>query len=126
MIGSRDIARAVEALLDDGVECGIVAKGLGLFLARTHLTHLIPHILRHLERTYTSRNIYNTAAIAVGREKTVGLADRIVEKVAPNAERHTVSVDDDLIGGFHTTYQRQVTDASVQVFLDQLRTHLYT
>ncbi len=99
-------------------------RSLTDFLARTHLTHLLPAISLILKKRALQENKQDAISIISATNLTENSLDRITDlahkEVGSIPKTVSMTVDKSLVGGFVAVYKGKVFDGSVKTMLSSL------
>ncbi len=123
---SKTLARALWSLMeDDKQSSNDVARQFFRFVEINHISHMVPGVVRHLERMSATKRAESTLDIRTAHPISKGLIDAIRARMnVPEDALIDVEEDTALVGGFVGKYGKTIYDASMQKQLLLLRNKL--
>lgn len=125
MINSRELAQAFIRFSNESDNPAKAADACLQFLEDNHLSHVLPHIVRHMERMTATDETFNTLQFVTAfTEHAEAISKDVVKQLGITPTDTMISHDPNLIGGFIAEYQGIRYDASIRNQLQQFRSFL--
>ena len=113
-VSSVQMARVLHDSLNDESNEDEVVRLFLEFCEEKKLTHLLPNIVKHLEKINAKKVADNTIRVYVARDQDKDVVDMIVDFVSKKSDAPmSVHKDEKIIGGFVALYRNTVYDGSV-------------
>jgi F0F1-type ATP synthase delta subunit len=125
MINSRELAQAFVRFSNESENPAKAAEVCLAFLEDNHLSHVLPHIVRHMERMTATDETFNTLQFVTAfTEHAENISKDVVKQLDIKPTDTVISHDPSLIGGFVAEFQGLRYDASIRNQLQQLQATL--
>ncbi len=124
VISNNDIARAVNSLLEEGVDSRQVAQSLAAFLIQERRSADADRILKNIERLRQNQGIYDLRVTSAFRftEQTIELVRQVTTKAISGAKHVVLSLRRDplVIGGIRIESDELLLEYTVAGRLQEL------
>ncbi len=121
MISSKIISKTVQDLLKNKDDIKITDSLIN-YLKQNHLAHLLPNILKHIERDNGLSKAHNKIEIITSHEVGQEVIEKIKSYVASwEGKEFVTSVDKSILSGVIVKGKNKILDASLKTNLNKLK-----
>jgi F-type H+-transporting ATPase subunit delta len=127
MNNSKNIAIALLALAEEGINADKIAKDFQTYLEHHKLLAQLPEIVRQMEKLNDARNKFEEVEIQTAHATSKELLTKIRDHInAPKDAKIENKLNTNLIGGFIAKYKGVEFDTSLKTQLKKLQESLIT